>query len=624
MVETASGHHSYLEVPSWSIYHPTPFPRLEQRWFPPRHQQTLEHTLSSSFISILRLIYVLLLVFPLHVTAALVSHVIYPKATWLERGYGRGRFPTRLPSWGIGQTIGVPLVASLFWALVYGTPKGMGWREERTIPAMSKRLFGRGHEGWCIDAESVTLPPLPTEIAPQPVVNGHNSSLKDSHDGLRKRSSNGSSKKPFVERAAQATSPPSTDTAPEPTPYDALKEKIPLDILRGAIRGSAFSVNPVPVPAFWQWKSVASSVAHAHVTSVKPGNDLSGIGSGPAISPSERMVLFFVGGGYHSGHAPQGPLSWTVCRQTSLRVLGVNFRKATKDTLAFPAALQDALAAWIYVTKRLHFRPDNVILMGDSAGGGLALSLQLYLSALEWSRKEGETGLGRAKKLVLHSPMTDLTLQGESFIANQGVDIISPYMCSLARDNYLRHFIPIPGRTNPHLPGKQKILGRANVDRIAARYDIDPYTLSVEIETSEHFERELGRLAEELPETIMELGAFHPLFSMGLDARENRYLAQALRLLKPSRKEREAELEVLVTAGSGEIFVDQIRLFTRNLLNLNHVAESRLEDGKKKGDDKVKVSLVECVDWHHVFAYMNLPGKVKGQVDDLVKSFMLA
>ncbi|SPO29392.1 uncharacterized protein UTRI_04879_B [Ustilago trichophora] len=622
MVKTISGHHSYLEVPSWSIYHPTPFPRLEQRLFPPRHHQTLEHTLSSSFISILRLIYVLLLVFPLHITAALVSHAIYPKATWLEKGYGRGKFPTRLPSWGVGQTVGVPLVGSLFWALVYGTPKGMGWREERTVPAMSRRLFGRGHEGWCIDAEGVTLPPLPTETAPQPVINGHESSSEDSKDGLRKRSTNNSTKKAFVERAAQATSPPSADTAPEPLPYDAIKEGIPLEVLRGAIRGSAFSVDPVPVPAFWLWKSVASSVAHAHVTSVKPGNDLSGIGSGPAISPSERMVLFFVGGGYHSGHAPQGPLSWTVCRQTSLRVLGVNFRKATKDNLAFPAALQDALAAWIYVTKRLRFRPENVILMGDSAGGGLALSLQLYLSALDCSRKEGEMGLGRAKKLVLHSPMTDLTLQGESFTANQGVDIISAYMCSLARDNYLRHFIPIPGRTNPQLVSRHESLGRANVDPIAARYDIDPYHLSAEIEEGEHFQRELGRLAEELPETIVELGAFHPLFSMGLDARENRYLAQALRLLRP--KEEEEELEVLVTAGSGEIFIDQIRLFTRNLLDLNHVDQSSSEDGREKANDKVKVSLVECVDWHHVFAYMNFPGQVKGQVDDLVKTFMLA
>lgn len=655
---TESGHHSHLVTRSWSIYHPTPFPALEQRLFPPRHRQTLQHTATSSFISIVRLGYVLSVLLPLHVVASLISHLVYPRSRWIERGYGRGVFPTRLPNWGLGQTIGVPMVGSLFWALVYGTPKGMGWEEEKTIPAASKWLFGRGHEGWCIEAEGVILPPLPTNTSARATSEKEALHLNGNgvvpareggdvrRDDLRKRgvSKEGGAKPTLVERAAKATTLGSTLTAPEASPYDPSKENIPLDILRGSVVGTQFGVTPVPIAAFWQWKSVASAVSRGQVISVKPGNDIAGIGSGPAVSPSERMVLFFVGGGYHSGHAPQGPLSWTVCRQTSLRVLGLNFRKATKDEFAFPASLQDALAAWVYVTKRLGFKAENVILMGDSAGGGLALSLQLYLSALEWSAatEKGRGRLGRAKKLVLHSPMTDLTLDTRAFTCNQGVDIISPYMCSLARDNYLRHVIPVSGRKNPHL---EKPSGQTNIDTVAARYAFDPYTaVTSEMEESEEFQTELALLAKELPETIVDLGAFHPLFSMGLDARSNKYLAQALLLFKPTpamRKHKEGrnggEMEVLVTAGTAEIFYDQIKLFTRNLLDLNRRPESdgasesdaeaekpKLGDESSAKTDSIKVSLVECLDWHHVFAYMNCPGEVKAQVDDVAKTFMLS
>ena len=508
--------------------------------------------------------------------------------------------------------------------------EGLGWEEEKSVPWSSRWLFGRGHEGWCIEAEAVTLPPLPISseangtAPPQPAAPSQRQS-----SGVRKCTANGSGD--FVDRASKATSLQTTTAAPPAKPYDSTVESIPSDVLRGDVRGSAFSVDPVPVAAFWQWKTLASAVSRGKVISVKPGNDLAGIGSGPALSRTERMVLFFVGGGYHSGHAPQGPLSWTVCRQTSLRVLGVNFRKATKNEHAFPAALQDALAAWVYVTKRLGFRPENVILLGDSAGAGLALSLQLYLSALQHSTPDTEgAGLGRARKLVLHSPMTDLTLAGASFTANEATDIITPYMCSLARDNYLRHMIPIPNRPNPSIDALHG--GEGKVDAVAGRYDIDPYALTPRVERSQHHREELTKLARELPETIVELGAFHPLFCMGRDARTHRYLAQALLLLKPQGGE--GGMEVLVTAGTGEIFYDQIKLLTRNLLDLNHTRkhkEARLGEGEDAevdggggADAAVKVSLVECVDWHHVFAFMNFPGEIKAQVDDVSKTFMLA
>ncbi|KAI3482211.1 hypothetical protein L1887_55182 [Cichorium endivia] len=430
----------------------------------------------------------------------------YPSRGWQQKGWGRARFPTRLPGWGVGQTVCVPIIGSLFWALVYGTPRGMGWEEERTMPAASKWLFGRGHEGWCIEAEAVVLPPLPTSTTASHAMNGHAAT-----NGVRKRHANGNG----VDQLADATSlrtDEALSTAAPATAYDASKEAIPTDILTGDVAGTKVGVHPTQVAAFWQWKSVAAAVSRGKVISVKPGNDVAGIGSGVAASPSERMVMFFVGGGYHSGHAPQGPLSWTVCRQTSLRVLGVNFRKATSDARAFPAALQDALAAWVYVTKRLGFRPHNVILMGDSAGGGLAMALQLYLSARVWAKhdKPREGSLGRARKLVLpQSHVWRATTTCATSSHSPAAPPPQPRWESATSKPWRSGTISTP----PSRPDQR----------------------------GDEWNAELARLGAELSGTVAELGVFHPLFSPGLDARANAYLAKAAS--RRSRQELHARLD---------------------------------------------------------------------------------
>lgn len=274
-MKTSSGHLSHLDTPSYSFYTPTPFPVLEQRLFPPRDRQTLQHTSSALLVSVVRMGYVLAVVVPVHTVAALVSHTLVSKDRWMDRGWGRGRFPKRLPSWSVGQTLGVPLVGSLFWAVVYGSPRGMDWREESTVPWASKWLFGRGHEGWCIEAEGVTLPALPTERERTAKTSNGEAKHNGGHE-LSKQHGKTNDDADFIEQAAKATSlssftDDSLSIAPPPAPYSINTEGIPLDILRGHVDGKQFNVHPVPVAAFWQWKSVASAVSRGKVISVKPG-----------------------------------------------------------------------------------------------------------------------------------------------------------------------------------------------------------------------------------------------------------------------------------------------------------------------------------------------------------------
>lgn len=87
-------------------------------------------------------------------------------------------------------------------------------------------------------------------------------------------------------------------------------------------------------------------------------------------------------------------------------VLSVDYRVAPEDP--FPAALEDACAAWNWMRER-GLRGEQIIVAGDSAGGGLALALTMYLR----DHKEP-----LPKQLVLMSPWTDLTASGASYEAN--------------------------------------------------------------------------------------------------------------------------------------------------------------------------------------------------------------
>ena len=87
-------------------------------------------------------------------------------------------------------------------------------------------------------------------------------------------------------------------------------------------------------------------------------------------------------------------------------VLSVDYRVAPEDP--YPAALEDAYAAYQWLLE-MGCRGSQIILAGDSAGGGLALALCLYLK---------DRGEPLPKKLVLMSPWTDLAATGDSYETN--------------------------------------------------------------------------------------------------------------------------------------------------------------------------------------------------------------
>jgi acetyl esterase/lipase len=113
-------------------------------------------------------------------------------------------------------------------------------------------------------------------------------------------------------------------------------------------------------------------------------------------SGSQPTVVHFHGGGYCVGSALT-PRSWAahLSAQAGCRVVLPEYRLAPEHP--HPAGLQDARA----VIKALHgeTEPGSVVVSGDSAGGGLALSLILSL------RDEGQP---LPAGCILLSPWLDL------------------------------------------------------------------------------------------------------------------------------------------------------------------------------------------------------------------------
>lgn len=91
-------------------------------------------------------------------------------------------------------------------------------------------------------------------------------------------------------------------------------------------------------------------------------------------------------------------------------VLSPDYRVAPEHP--FPAALEDALASYQWLLDH-GWRGDQIILAGDSAGGGLSMALIMYLRDHSMPMPCG---------LVAMSPWTDLTASGESYTLNYELD----------------------------------------------------------------------------------------------------------------------------------------------------------------------------------------------------------
>lgn len=126
------------------------------------------------------------------------------------------------------------------------------------------------------------------------------------------------------------------------------------------------------------------------------------------------IVLQLHGGGYygrmHNTYRDMAGLYNEISK--GYDVLSVDYRVAPEHP--YPAALEDALAAYQWIMER-GYPLEKLIVAGDSAGGGLALALCLYLRDHDIPLPAG---------IITMSAWTDLTKSGESYQENFDIDPI--------------------------------------------------------------------------------------------------------------------------------------------------------------------------------------------------------
>ncbi len=125
-------------------------------------------------------------------------------------------------------------------------------------------------------------------------------------------------------------------------------------------------------------------------------------------SRQDKIILQLHGGGYIGGMRNAYRMFAGLYNEVShgMSVLTVDYRVAPEDP--YPAALVDAYAAYEWLLDQGWFS-EQIILAGDSAGGGLAMALCHYLK---------NQGRQLPCGIVAMSPWTDLTASGESYDTN--------------------------------------------------------------------------------------------------------------------------------------------------------------------------------------------------------------
>jgi epsilon-lactone hydrolase len=130
-----------------------------------------------------------------------------------------------------------------------------------------------------------------------------------------------------------------------------------------------------------------------------------------AVESPVRVILYLHGGAFFMGSpASYRNRAMRLSYRCQAEVFVPDYRLAPEHQ--YPAALDDALVAWHFVKA---LRPQAAIFVaGDSAGGGLSLSLLVRLR---------DSGLVMPNGSFQLSPWTDLTVSGSSVDGNYGRDL---------------------------------------------------------------------------------------------------------------------------------------------------------------------------------------------------------
>jgi acetyl esterase/lipase len=145
----------------------------------------------------------------------------------------------------------------------------------------------------------------------------------------------------------------------------------------------------------------------------------------PAGAGKDKVILYTIGGGYISGTcSDHRTLVAKVAQGSGIALLMFDHRLAPEHP--YPAALEDSLTAYRWLLEQGTV-PENILIMGESAGGGLCLATVLAIR---------DQGLPLPAGAVALSPWTDLKLTSESYRTKRNVCISPPGMSKVCSQYY--------------------------------------------------------------------------------------------------------------------------------------------------------------------------------------------
>ena len=143
-------------------------------------------------------------------------------------------------------------------------------------------------------------------------------------------------------------------------------------------------------------------------------------------NPTDRIVLYIHGGGFVTGSsAARGGFTSYIADQLGLNVVSLDYRLAPEHP--FPAGPHDCLAAYEALLKL--YPAKKIVLLGESAGGNLVLSLLLQAKA---------KGLALPAAVFSLSPTVQYDRELPSYRNNQPTDCVVTNLCDEVCDVYLR------------------------------------------------------------------------------------------------------------------------------------------------------------------------------------------
>ncbi|CAK7264871.1 hypothetical protein SEPCBS119000_001224 [Sporothrix epigloea] len=165
---------------------------------------------------------------------------------------------------------------------------------------------------------------------------------------------------------------------------------------------------------WWQWRKPKSPL-QAEWIEMKA--DFANRKRNDNGKPARRVMFYVHGGAYFMGSVDEHRYQLQRhARKLKARVFAPRYRLAPQ--FPFPCGLHDCLAAYLQLLRLQDNDASTIVVAGDSAGGGMALSLLVILR---------DRGIPLPAGAVLISPWVDLTHSFPSLSANDKFDYIPNY-----------------------------------------------------------------------------------------------------------------------------------------------------------------------------------------------------